>query len=156
LRKPAGPAGGWGFDAPGSYSLEVAPGGDTQGVVVPLKSSPAPIRITLKRGLRSTGKILDAATGKPMPDALVFLNTRDPGKVGSDRNQLQTRTNAAGEFVFRNVEAIPYYITVMGTLPDGTTITTKADGTHEYGVIGATPTIMGGDPESREIRVVKR
>src|SRR5262245_23959943 len=75
---------------------------------------------------------MEAGTGKPIAGAEVRLMPREYGRTNF-RGNVQTKTDARGEFRFDGLEDIEYTAHVEGAVPKGTVITSVAGSTRfEY------------------------
>ncbi len=95
------------------YAAAIAP-----HVVVERDPDPSHLVVALRRPFEVRGVVVDRTTGEPIASALVERFTaREPIRFWSnDRALNQTRTNARGEFVFRDVadEPLSLFIEAVG------------------------------------------
>lgn len=90
-----------------------------------------PIEIRLERGLSASGVLIEAASGKPIPNAEVRLMPREFG-TAKYRGTPRTKTDANGKFRFEGLEAREYVGYVDGSVPKGTKITPQPDGNVRF------------------------
>src|SRR5207237_10296438 len=88
-----------------------------------------PVEIRLRSGLRASGVLIDAETGKPIPKAEVRLLPRDFGRA-QFRGNIKTKTNERGEFHFDGLKDLEYTGYVDGSVPKVTVVTREAGGTR--------------------------
>ncbi len=62
-----------------------------------LEKNSSEVHLVLRRGVQVQGRVIDARTGKPAPDAMVyFCDTKDPGSLA--RNEQAVRADHLGDY----------------------------------------------------------
>jgi hypothetical protein len=108
-----------------------------------------PIEIHLRRGLSASGVIVDAESGKPIPNAVVRIIPRDFGRAQFKAN-IETKTDDRGKFHFEGLEDMAYSARVDGAVPKGTIVTRTGNGTSfNYPAGVEQPSLRAGDQQVR-------
>lgn len=133
------------LDLPGEHRIEISPTRDTVGVRRIIDPDNPNFTIQLIRGLRTTGQIIDAATGQPIPNAHLdlfpdFRPEQRPQFPGS----VPITTDAEGRFDVRNLEPITYRIQVGDVFPPEA-VFNDTDHTITYQGSPSTLTIRAGE-----------
>lgn len=133
------------LDLPGEHRIEIPPTRDTVGVRRIIDPNNPNFTIQLIRGLRTTGQIIDAATGQPIPNAHLdlfpdFRPEQRPQFPGS----VPITTDAEGRFDVRNLEPITYRIQVGDVFPPEA-VFSDTDRTITYQGSPSTLTIRAGE-----------
>ena len=90
-----------------------------------------PVEIRLQRGLSATGVLINAESGKPLPNVEVRVFPRDLEHANFKGN-IRVKTNSRGEFRFEGLENLEYTGHVDGSVPKGTVITPYGNGGARY------------------------
>ncbi len=118
------------FGLPGTYTVLAHPTATLAGAKAGVDSRRPSTTVTLRRGVRLEGVLVDDTTGKPMPRRIVEASPFDYREGARYAGTLEARTNDEGRFVFKNLEPLTYRMRIRRTAPVGATITTQPDGTH--------------------------
>lgn len=89
--------------------------------------SPAMFELKLDKGVSASGTIVDAQTGRPVPNAeiRVYPTNFDAARF---RENIRTTTDARGEFRFDNLEPMKYAVQIEEAMPKGTVIIPNGGG----------------------------
>ncbi|MDB5336707.1 MAG: hypothetical protein JWN70_2326 [Planctomycetaceae bacterium] len=88
-----------------------------------------PPKIRLQKGLTASGILVEATSGKPIPNADIHL---EPNSQSEFRVRFNGTTDASGKFRFEGLEALEYDVHVRDSLPVGTKMTTGPDGVLRF------------------------
>ena len=145
-------------DMPGAYQLVVKPTRSLQGRVVKLKPSRRPVRLRLHKGHMASGRLLDDATGQPIPNATVKASPTDSAAAGY-RGALVTASDSEGTFRFDNLADERYWLEVEGAVrPNKIMLSSDGSVTYVYpdGDEQTRWEIEGGQQEPITMRVKLR
>jgi hypothetical protein len=107
------------------------------------------IEVRLQRGESAAGVLVEATTGKPIPDAEVRIMPRDFSAARFKAN-IRTRTNERGEFRFEGLEPLHYTGYIDGSVPKGTIIAREGGNTRFSYPDGVQPhTLRAGEHDVR-------
>jgi hypothetical protein len=107
------------------------------------------VEIHLWRGLSAVGVLVDAASGKPIPNAVVRIFPRDFTRAQFKAN-IETKTNDRGAFHFEGLEDMAYSAHVESAVPKGTIVTRNGNGTSfSYPAGVERPSLRAGDQKVR-------
>jgi len=107
--------------------------------------SPAMFELKLDKGVSASGTVVDAQTGRPVPNAKirVYPTNFDAARF---RENIRTTTDARGEFRFDNLEPMKYAVQIDEAMPKGTVIIPKGGGYSIRYPSGVTSlSLTGGD-----------
>jgi beta-lactamase regulating signal transducer with metallopeptidase domain len=107
-----GPAGHIGFTGKLSELPEIAP---------------AMFELQLTRGVSASGTIVDAQTGRPVPNARIRIYPSN-FEAANFKENIRTTTDARGEFRFDNLEPMKYRVNIEEAMPKGTVIIPNGGG----------------------------
>jgi hypothetical protein len=107
-----GPAGHIGFTGKLSELPEIAP---------------AMFELQLQKGVSAAGTIVDAQTGRPVPNARIRVYPAD-FEAADFKENIRTTTDARGEFRFDNLEPMKYRVNIEEAMPKGTVIIPNGGG----------------------------
>jgi hypothetical protein len=108
-----------------------------------------PVEIPLRRGRSAAGVLIDAESGKPIPNAVVRIVPRDFARAAFKAN-IEAKTNERGEFHFEGLEDMAYSAHVDGAVPKGTIVTRSGNGTSfRYPAGVEWPSLRAGDQKVR-------
>ena len=97
-------------DLPGKYALRIHPAANTIGKEVPVNFTAQPVRITLEKGLLTTGTVIEAATGRAIPNIPLSLRPHYSEKSIKYSREIETTTDHQGRFHLNNLEPGTYTI----------------------------------------------
>ena len=130
---------------PGEHIIEVQPTHDTIGHRHTVDISRPVQTIQLVRGMRTTGQIIDAVTGRPIPNAHLDLHPDfTPEQQPQFPGAVPITTDAEGRFDVRNLEPITYRIQVGDVFPPEA-VFAENNRTISYQGTPSTLTITGGE-----------
>ena len=111
-------------------------------------------QVSLKPAVSARGVIIDAATDRPVPNAVVFVYPRR-FREAAFRGFIEARTDAKGEFEYSTLESIDYRANVRGAAIRGTLIEMLPGGGYRLNPPpGATEMfITGGSEETHRLEV---
>lgn len=101
---------------PGKTTFNVKAAGPFRGQKLQLDWSNLPERLTLKRGVTATGRIIDDATGRGLAGAGFFLFP-SPSKAAEFRDVVWGKTDDDGHFSFDCLEPLSYQLNISGAHP---------------------------------------
>lgn len=107
-----GPAGHIGFTGKLSELREIAP---------------AMFELQLTRGVSASGTVVDAQTGRPVPNARIRVYPANFAAANFKEN-VRATTDARGEFRFDNLEPMEYRVSIEEAMPKGTVIIPNGGG----------------------------
>ncbi len=86
--------------------------------------------VVLEEGFVLRGRIIDSQSKGLIPGAELSLYSYD--RAARNKAEIETQTNAKGEFVVKGLEAVEYRIWIEGATHPNTQITENPDGTVSY------------------------
>lgn len=109
------------------------------------QASPSMFELQLNKGVSASGTIVDAQTGRPVPNARIRIYPMNFSAAGFKEN-IRTTTDARGEFRFDNLEPMEYRVNIEEAMPKGTVIIPNGGGYSFRYPHGATHlSLTGGD-----------
>lgn len=107
--------------------------------------SPAMFELKLDKGVSASGTIVDAQTGRPVPNAKIRIYPTNFAAAGFKEN-IRTTSDARGEFRFDNLEPMEYRVNIEEAMPKGTVIIPNGGGYSIRYPSGVTSlSLTGGD-----------
>ncbi|MFT5326288.1 MAG: hypothetical protein ACI8P0_004163, partial [Planctomycetaceae bacterium] len=91
--------------------------------------APAMFELQLARGVSASGTIVDAQTGRPVPNARIRVYPAN-FEAANFKENIRTTTDARGEFRFDNLEPMKYRVNIEEAMPKGTVIIPNGSGTR--------------------------
>lgn len=136
-----GPPGHIGFSGVLEYLDEVAP---------------SIFELRMQKGVAASGVLLDAKTGRPVPNADIQIFPSNFNGSAAYRERIGTTSDSEGKFYFDNLEPIKYQAQIKHAMPKGTVITPRGQGysfTYPNGSVQIT--LQGGaaDPVRWEVEL---
>jgi beta-lactamase regulating signal transducer with metallopeptidase domain len=83
--------------------------------------SPTMFELQLNKGVSASGTIVDAQTGRPVPNARIRIYPANFAAANFKEN-IRTRSDARGEFRFDSLEPMKYGVNIEEAMPKGTVI----------------------------------
>lgn len=134
------------FDHPGEYAIDIPPTRDTVGIRRIIDPNNTELTIQLNRGLHTTGRVIDADTGLPVPNLRFRLHPDFVDPQHEYRMHIESFTDAEGRFSFRNLEPYEYLWLGVDVRPISLTYTdSNAETTTvepRYGMLPLQPGIL--------------
>jgi beta-lactamase regulating signal transducer with metallopeptidase domain len=107
--------------------------------------APAMFELQLTRGVSASGTLVDAQTGRPVPNARIRVYPAN-FEAANFKENIKTTTDARGEFRFDNLEPMEYRVNIEEAMPKGTVIIPNGGGYSFRYPNGATHlSLTGGD-----------
>jgi hypothetical protein len=121
----------------GSYTIEIGSNHSWQPYQGPARLDGRPMEVRLKKGLTVSGKVIDDASGLPIPGAKVMAGRSAVDAPPPLWREAEGPTDEAGAFRFSNLARGEYFLDVYGT-------------TRAHGIA---PVITAGQKDPVEVRV---
>ena len=112
-------------DAPGHYTLRIHSRRDYRPVNMRIDPTAGAVTIHLERGRVVTGKVIDNATGRPIPGVQVYAIST--GRMPVELVESEAKTNERGEFRFSNMADRDYALHGRGVRDIGQNPATAGD-----------------------------
>lgn len=107
--------------------------------------APSMFELRLSKGVSASGTVVDAQTGRPVPNAKIRIYPTNFAAARFKEN-IRTTTDARGEFRFDNLEPMKYAVQIDEAMPKGTVIIPKGGGYSIRYPSGVTSlSLTGGD-----------
>lgn len=107
--------------------------------------APSMFELQLSKGVSASGTIVDAQTGRPVPNAKIRVYPANFAAARFKEN-VRTTTDARGEFRFDNLEPMEYRVNIEEAMPKGTVIIPNGGGYSFRYPSGVTHlSLKGGD-----------
>lgn len=138
----------------GSWKLNVSDP-NHQGVSFPVDWGSLPNPLRLKPGFSASGRIVEHKTGRPIPDASIYLLPK-PFKDAKLQDSIFFRTDETGRFEINNLEAMAYEFHLHSAVPPEVPVLSSPDGSYnidysKYRNGLPYPLIVGG--KSRDVTI---
>jgi hypothetical protein len=89
--------------------------------------APSTYELQLHKGVSASGTIVDAQTGRPVPNARIRIYPTDFAAAKFKEN-IRTRFDVRGEFRFDNLKPMKYRVNIEEAMPKGTVIIPNGQG----------------------------